>query len=58
MEKTLSSLSNSEIINYKSSVEERFEKIKSQISELCNQLEELEEEYNNIETELKLRQNG
>lgn len=50
-------MSNSEIMKYKSSLEDEFDKIKAQITELCGQLEEMDSKYNEIEKELESRQN-
>lgn len=55
--KDLKSMSNSEIMKYKSSLEDEFDKIKAQITELCGQLEEMDSKYNEIEKELESRQN-
>ena len=55
--KDLTNISNSEIISYKSSLEDEFNKIKEQITILCEQLEKIDVEYNKVEEELKNRQN-
>lgn len=55
--KDFTTLTNSEIFNYKISLENKFNTIKEQITNLCMQLEELDAEYNEVEEELRRRQN-
>lgn len=55
--KDSTNMSNSEIMEYRISLEEEFNKIKEQITILCEQLETLDIEYNKVEEELKTRQN-
>lgn len=56
--KNIKELSNSELNIYKKELEFEFETLKNKISDLCEELKKVENKYNSIELEFKIRQNN
>lgn len=53
--KNCSELTNAELKTYSMSLENEFEAVKAKIKVLCEQLEEIEKEYNIAQNEMKIR---
>lgn len=48
-------MSNSELKLYQTNITNDFERIKKEIKELCQKLVDLEQEYNHVNSEIKIR---
>ena len=56
--KDIKQMSNNELTDYKALLEKNFEDIKKQITNLCKELEKIEENYNKANEEITVRQGG
>lgn len=53
--KDCSEMSNSDLKAYISTLENEFEAKKSKMKEICNELKEIEDAYNDAQNEIKIR---